>query len=249
MFNVPSRKRLLVQSAIALMLAVPCFAQDSAAVKSQFETRASLEAEEKQAEAQHRTSEAWLLKNRLENGDFQEGDRIVLVLHSDPQQLSDTLVVQAGKVIQLPRMSDLPLQGVLRSELPKKMTDHLAEYLRDPSSRVTPLVRIGVLGQVQRPGYYYTSADVLLSDAIMRAGGPGADADMSKVVIRRGADVIWSAADTRTALTDGLSLDRLHLRAGDEIQVGEKSHFSYTSALQIGSAILMAGLGLLALRS
>ena len=247
MFNVPSRWRLLAQSAIALVLAVPCFAQDSAAVKSQFETRASLEAEQKQAEAQHRTSEAWLLKNRLENGDFQEGDRIVLVVHSDPR-LSDTLTVRAGKVIQLPQMSELPLQGVLRSELPKKMTDHLAEYLKDPSSRVTPLVRIGVLGDVQRPGYYYTSADVLLSDAIMRAGGPSAEADMSKVVIRRGPDVIWSAADTRTALTDGLSLDRLHLRAGDEIQVGEKSHFSFMNALQIGSAILMAGVGLLALR-
>ena len=246
MFNIRSRRRLLAQSVIALVLAVPCFAQDSAAVKSQFETRASLEAQEKQAEAQHRTSEAWLLRNRLENGDFQEGDRIVLVVHSDTR-LSDTLTVKAGKVIQLPQMSDLPLQGVLRSELPKKMTDFLAEYLKDPSARVTPLVRIGVLGDVTRPGYYYTSADVLLSDAIMRAGGPNADADMSKVVIRRGPDVIWSAADTRTAITDGLSLDRLHLRAGDEIEVGEKSHHSWMAAMQIGGLILSTAVAVFAL--
>jgi protein involved in polysaccharide export with SLBB domain len=243
MFNVRLRRRALTQSVLALVLAVPCMAQDSAAVQSQFETRASLEAEQQQAEAQHRTSEAWLLKNRLQNGDFQEGDRIVLVVHSDPA-LSDTLTVRAGKVIQLPRMSDLPLQGVLRSELPKKMTDHLAEYLKDPSARVTPLVRIGVLGHVQRPGYYYTSADVLLSDAIMRAGGPGSDADMTNIVVRRGPDVIWSAADTRTALTDGLSLDRLHLRAGDEIQVGGQRHVPWMTMLTIGTSVLTALLAL-----
>jgi hypothetical protein len=37
-----------------------------------------------------------------------------------------------------------------------------------------------------------------------------------------------------------LSLDRLHLRAGDEIYVPQNSHFNWTSVLQIGSIALSA---------
>jgi len=234
------------------MLAVPSLAQDTTVARPlaaqdtsngavQFETRAELEAQQKDAEAQHRTSEAWLLRNRLQNGDFQEGDRIVLVLHGSPSA-ADTLIVRAGRVLQLPRMADLQLQGVLRSELNAKVTAHLAEYLKDPTSRATPLLRIGVLGHVGRPGYYYTPADVLLSDAIMRAGGPAGDADLTKIEIRRGSDVIWSHSDARTALTDGLSLDRLHLRAGDEIDVGGRSVRPWATVLQVSLALLTLGL-------
>ena len=42
------------------------------------EDRAALETQAADAEAQHRTSEAWLLRSRLQKGDFQDGDRIVV---------------------------------------------------------------------------------------------------------------------------------------------------------------------------
>jgi protein involved in polysaccharide export with SLBB domain len=244
MVNFISSRLALAPAIVALSFAVPCAAQDSAGVRSQYETRSELEMAEHAAEAQHRTSEAWLLRNRLQNGDFQDGDRIVLVVQGN-SALSDTLTVRAGKVLQIPRMEDLPLQGVLRSELPQKITAHLAEYLKDPTSRVTPLLRIGVLGHVQRPGYYYTSADVLLTDVVMRAGGPATDADMQNIVIRRGPDVIWSAADTRTALTDGLSLDRLHLRAGDEIDISGQHHISWGTIVPVGVSLLTAVVALI----
>ena len=43
----------------------------------------------------------------------------------------------------------------------------------------------------------------------MLAGGPAPDADLSKVLIRRGTDVIWNALDTRNALRRS-SPDRLN---------------------------------------
>jgi len=244
MFNSKSPRRVVALLITALAVAVPCSAQDGASAPPQYETRSELEAAEHAAEAQHRTSEAWLLRNRLENGDFQEGDRIVVVIQSAQLQ-NDTLTVRAGKVLQIPHMGDLPLQGVLRSELPEKVTAHLSEYLKDPTARVTPLVRMGVLGHVQRPGYYYTSADVLLTDVVMLAGGPAPDADMQNITIHRGPDVIWKAADTRTALTDGLSLDRLHLRAGDEIDIGGQHHIAWGTILPISLSVLTAAIALL----
>jgi hypothetical protein len=200
------------------------------------ETRAALMTEAQAAEAGHRTSEAFLLNSRLQHGDFQEGDRIVVSLQGTTPFM-DTITVRTGKMLPLPRMTDLPLEGVLRSELNARLSSHLALFLRDPSARATPLLRVAVLGQVQRPGYYYTSADVLLSDVIMKAGGPGAQADLNNLVIRRAGETIWNARDTRTALDDGLSLDRLHLRAGDELTVGEEHHFNWTTVLTVVSAL------------
>jgi protein involved in polysaccharide export with SLBB domain len=207
--------------------------------RSEFETRAELEEQARVAEAEHRTGEAWLLRTRLEKGDFQEGDRIVVMLHAAAFKAdAETLVVRAGKVIQLPKMDDLPLDGVLRSELNARFVSHLAKYFRDPEARTTPLVRIGVQGSVARPGYYYVSPDLVLNDVIMRAGGPGGDADLGKVTIRRGTDVIWDTDGTRTALTDGLSLDRLHMRAGDDVLIPNHRHIPWGTILGVGLSVV-----------
>jgi len=231
----------------ALMVCAGATAQAQARVTQQtkaLETRAALEQELQMAEQNHRTSEAFLLRNRLEHGDFQDGDRIVVqLLGSVPltgNQSSDTITVRAGKMLPLPRMDDMPLEGVLRSELNEKLSSHLAKYLRDSTARATPLLRVAVLGQVGRPGFYYTPADVLLSDVLMIAGGPSGDANLNDMTNRRAGETIWNAPDTRTAVTDGLSLDRLHLRAGDEIYVPQNSHFNWSTVLQIGSIALTA---------
>jgi protein involved in polysaccharide export with SLBB domain len=216
---------------------------------SQFETRADLEAQLKIAESGNRTSEAFLLRNRLEKGDFQEGDRIVFNLHSTAATLaSETLTVRAGKVVQLRQMDDLPLDGVLRSELRDRVIKHLSKYLRDADARVTPLMRINMMGSVGRPGFYDTSADLLLSDMVMKAGGPTGDADLNKVTIRRAATVIWNENDTRTALADGLSLDRLHLRAGDQIEVGIRHHIQWWNIITTGLGLITLGVTLIRLR-
>ncbi len=203
-------------------------------VAPKFETRAELEAQALVADSLHRKSEAWLLRTRLEHGDFQEGDRIVMVMRNNPA-LTDTLTVRAGKVLQLPQMDPLSLEGVLRSELTDRLTQHVGKYLRDPSLTATPLLRLAVLGHVGRPGFYYVPADALLSDVIMKAGGPSPDGDLSKANVRRGTDVVWPEADVRTALADGLSLDRLHLRAGDELYVGARRRIDWYMILPLVS--------------
>jgi protein involved in polysaccharide export with SLBB domain len=198
----------------------------------ELETRAQLEAEARTAEQQNRTGEAWLLRTRLQHGDFQEGDRIVVSLLGSTA-FNDTILVRVGKMLPLPRMGEVPLEGVLRSELNDRISSHLARFLRDSSVKAIPLVRLAVLGQVQRPGFYYTSADVLVSDMLMKAGGPGGDADLNNVVIRRAGETIWNAKDTRTAMTDGLSLERLHLRAGDELYVNQQKHTNWMGIMQV----------------
>jgi protein involved in polysaccharide export with SLBB domain len=202
-----------------------------------FESRDELTARLRRAEAQNQTAQAWLLRSRLERGDFQEGDKIVVVIDG-AAVVRDTIQVRAGKVLQFPRMAEVSLQGVLRAELTEVVTDHLARYLVNPSVRATPLLPVAVLGSITRPGFYYTAADVVLRDVIMSAGGPTYGADLDKVVVRRGGEVIWAPSDVRVALADGLSLDELHLRAGDEIVIPERRRFQLTTVLGLVSTAM-----------
>jgi hypothetical protein len=191
-----------------------------------FESRAALEAEAKDAQAKGDSSTAFLVRYRLQQGDFREGDRVVIKVQGSAG-FTDTLVVRTGDVLPIPQMGELPLSGVLRSEINDRLKAHVAKYLRDPIVQAIPLVRLGVLGRVGRPGFYYTAADLPLSDVLMEAGGPAADADVGKISIRRNGDVIIDAENSKVALARGMSLDTMHLQAGDEIDVGRKREFNW----------------------
>jgi hypothetical protein len=238
------RPDLAVLLALFSVCAVQSFAQ-TPSPRSEFETRAELEEQARIAESQHRTSEVFLLRSRLQNGDFQEGDRIVISLRSlGAPAVPETLVVRAGRAVQMAKMEDLSLNGVLRSELNDRFTEYVAKYYKDPEVRTTPLLRLGVFGSVGRQGYYYVSADLVLNDVIMRAGGPAPLADLEKVSIRRGSDVIWDEQAIRAALTDGLSLDRLHLRAGDDLVVPNKHSIPWLAVISVTIGLASAVLSI-----
>jgi len=241
----------IVASAIALTVAASQLAAQTVspagsttAPRREYESRSELETQVKAAESAHRTGEAWLLRQRLEKGDFQDGDKIALSLQASmlaraaDLSLPETLTVHAGRRIELGRMGELSLEGVLRSELTDKVRDHLALYLQNPTVRTTPLVRVGVLGFVSRPGFYYSPADRPLSDVLMLAGGPAQNANIAGVTVRRGDDVIWTAQDTHTAIADGMSLDRMHLRAGDEVFVPQKKSIPWLSIAGFAVSLL-----------
>jgi hypothetical protein len=205
--------------------------------RNNFETRAELEALAKTAESKQQKTDLWLIRNRLTQGDFQNGDRIVVTVQG-VAGFSDTLMVRSGRQLELPGMAPLPLQGILRSELVSRLSTHIGRFIRDPVVRARPLVRLGVLGNVARPGFYYTAADVPLSDVLMTAGGPGADADVKKISVSRDGQVIVDERNTALALKDGLSMDALHMQAGDELQVGKQAHFNWGVVIPTISALV-----------
>ena len=162
------------------------------------------------------------LRLRLRDGDFQPGDRIRLVLDGAVTQ-DDTIPVSAGSKVRLKDIGEISLAGILRSELQAHMVKALGRYIKDVRVQATPLVRLSVLGPVGKPGFFYMPSDIPITEAIMRAGGPSANADFKKTVVRRGTKELYDSRNTRRALNEGLTLDQLSLRDGDSIEVGEKS--------------------------
>jgi protein involved in polysaccharide export with SLBB domain len=185
------------------------------------------------------------IRERMRDGDFQVGDRIVVAVQGEPT-LSDTFPIRAGRSVYLPNLPEISLQGVLRSELQDYLTKQLAKYVREPVVRTSSLVRLAVLGEVIHPGFYALSADIPLADAIMRAGGPTARADLSKTMVRRGSETVATVRESRQALGRGFTLDQLNVRAGDEIYVGERRQTSLTSVATVLTAFTGLALGIFA---
>jgi protein involved in polysaccharide export with SLBB domain len=185
-------------------------------------------------EAQHREqkrAEAEALRARLRDGDFQVGDRIILSVRGD-SILSDTFIVRPGRTLRLPNLPQIALQGVLRSELQEYLTLQIGRQLRDPVVEAYPLIRLGLLGEVDRPGYYFVAPEHLITDAIMLAGGPTREADLTKTTVRRGSAVLWDRQQLRTAVMDGTTLAQLGLGSGDEIIVGERRRGRWETVLR-----------------
>lgn len=177
------------------------------------------------------------IERRLSSGDFSIGDQISLQVIGE-SSLSDTFTVAPGPSISLPDIPSISLAGVLRSELDDHLTEELSVYVRNPEVHSTSLMRIAMFGAVGAPGFYHLSPNLTLSDAIMSAGGPGPNADMGKVVIRRGDQQIYGKKEVTLALTAGTTLDRLNLHGGDAVDVGVRGSSLIGT---VGRVILAAG--------
>lgn len=161
------------------------------------------------------------VEERLSRGDFRAGDRVVLVVDGRPE-LSDTVVVEPGPRITLSSLGPIDLAGVLRSELRSHLTAEIGRYFRDPSVQAASLIRISIQGMVMNPGFYTVPANVLLSDALMEAGGPDRASDLEKLRIERGGETLWDGPLLQSMLVEGRTLDQLNLRAGDQIVLPER---------------------------
>ncbi len=162
--------------------------------------------------------EAGLVRFRLEQGDFQVGDRVLLQVQGE-EALSDTFAVKEGKYLDLPEVGQVTLAGVLRAELESHLTQELSRFLRDPVVRARSLLRLAVLGSVDAPGFYLLPSEVLLTDVLMLAGGPTGSAKLTAIRIERGDSRIWEGDPLQDAIIEGRTLDQLNLRAGDRIFV------------------------------
>jgi protein involved in polysaccharide export with SLBB domain len=148
----------------------------------------------------------------------QVGDRLLLQVTGE-QQLSDTFTVGDGPSIALPDIGAVALAGIHRADVELYLRQQLAKYLKNPDVHARVLIRLSILGEVQHPGFYAVPADLVLADAMMRAGGPTREADMPKMRIERDRRVLWEGGRLQKALGQNLTVDQLDLHGGDLVVV------------------------------
>ncbi len=187
-----------------------------AAARSQAYT-AGLRASARQSAAQ--------IRSRLVEGDFQVGDRVDMFVEGE-ETLSGTFTVAPGQILQLAEIDDVPLRGVLRSELHPYLIERIGRSIRDPVIRSQALIRISFIGEVGAPGFYSLPPELPIGDAIMQAGGPSNRGIIDGLRVVRGGNIVLQGEILQTALQEGRTLDELDIHSGDQIVLPEKPLFS-----------------------
>lgn len=234
---------------LAAWLAIPAagaLAQKPANVADQpLATRAELEALARQlAEGDGRDAELLVrVQTRLQEGDFRQGDLILLEVQNEPT-LNDTLTVGPTKEVMLPAaaVGNLSLDGVLMSELQETMTRYLGQFIKDPVVRARPLLRLSIQGQVGRPGFHPIPADAPLAEALMVAGGTTEGADLDDSRIERDGKAILEGRELQRAIASGSSISDLYLHGGDQIFVDRRQDRGFMYKLRfVGLIVGLAG--------
>jgi protein involved in polysaccharide export with SLBB domain len=177
------------------------------------------------------------LRQRLTDGDFQIGDRVLLRVEGE-KELSDTFTVGPDRDIALPGIGVLPLRGVLRSELETALTREIGRFVREPDVRAAALVMVSVTGEVTTPGFYPLRVNALLSDVVMAAGGGTRDAKLKDLRVERDGLVLWNARAVARAIGQGRTLDELGLHSGDQFVVPGRAHGGTESSLRVMTLLL-----------
>ena len=197
--------------------------------------------------------EAAMIRERLREGDFQVGDQLSISLSVPIQPAGQPMnnqvfTVGPNQMLQINDIPEIPLRGVLRSEVKDYLTEQLRRLFKDQTVQVVPTIRLTILGGVPQPGFYQLPADMPLPDVIMKVGGPTQTTKLEESYIKRGTEVLWGEEEVAAAITAGTTLDQLNLRAGDELIIGmEKKSDMLTTlrtyALIPGLILSLAALG------
>lgn len=231
--------RMLAQSSIGEMrrqatrveLERAAKAAESASMQQQDEkVRAKLQAD------------AATIRERLQNGDFIPGDRIMLLVQGD-SALSDTFTVRGDRMLPLPNIPAISLLGVLDSELESHLTKELLKYIKTVSLEATPLVRISLLGFPQS-NFYTVPVDQAITDVIATAGGWGSVSAVApdKAVVRRNGKIFLDAKATAAAVREAKTVGDMALRDGDELYLPDKASSSFNWQAAFGAVGAVTGL-------
>lgn len=161
------------------------------------------------------------IRKRLREGDFRQGDRVMLSVPADTT-LTGTFSVNRFRQLELPgSFGNVDLSGVLYSEIDSVAREAVSEYVRNPRVRTRVLWPVAITGGVSAPGYYNLPPGTTLSEALMEAGGPTSGAKLKKIAYRRGnRDLLKSRKEGSEQIpVEMITLADLNAKAGDELHV------------------------------
>jgi protein involved in polysaccharide export with SLBB domain len=148
------------------------------------------------------------------------GDRIIIFVEGD-KALTDSFTVAAGPSVVLPLAGTVSLAGVQRQDIEAFLTKEIGKFFRNPVIRVRlrTQMRLAIMGEVTKPGFYDLPTEGFLTDAINIAGGPTREAKLKAARVERADTTLIKREVFEKALTGGTTLGQLGLRTGDQLVI------------------------------
>lgn len=161
---------------------------------------------------------------------LRPGDAIRVEIWKEGDLSGDFPVALDGTVT-LPLLGRLRLVDIPLTQLRDTLSSQYRVHLRNPSINVTPVRRVSVLGEVQRPGLFGADPTFTLAAVVAMAGGATPEGNLNRIRIVRDGAVY------REGLSAGETLSSADIRSGDQIIVEEKSWFARNTQVVIGAVV------------
>ncbi len=150
--------------------------------------------------------------------DFVAGDGISIDTFPDTTSfLNTTFPIDGNGNVEFPMIGKLNVTLMTADELSGLLKEQYKNFLRYPTVRVKPMIRISVVGGVARPGLYYIDDDYSLWDVLYQAGGPISEDGLREMRLERDSDIIYD--NLLPFFEKGISLKRMHVRSGDQVWI------------------------------
>ncbi|HAC62384.1 MAG TPA: polysaccharide export protein [Cyanothece sp. UBA12306] len=157
------------------------------------------------------------------------GDGINVIVQDFPEFNFGGNIDPEGQ-IRVPFLGKISLVGLTLDEVQTKVAYELGQrYLQEEPEVIAALntprpVRLTVLGEVSRPGYYFFAPGVTVNNVLLGAGGSSPRADLRSVIVRRrlvDGTQLEEKVDLYSPLVEGKSLPEFRLQGGDTIIVSK----------------------------
>lgn len=165
------------------------------------------------------------------------GDVLEITVWGHPE-LKTTVQVRPDGYITFPLVGDQFADGKTASQLAEEIQQQLSAYVVAPSVTIIVVqfrtIRVQVLGEIHKPGYYRISAGDRLLDAIGLAGGPTNEANLSEVTVTRmsGGTADLFKVDVTSYIAEGNIAHNPPLHDGDVIYLPAAGNALVLGAVQ-----------------
>jgi len=145
------------------------------------------------------------------------GDGVKIIFLDITDQISGDYSIQPDGNLQLPFIGIISTSNKAFTVIKKEIYEKYDSLYKNPELNVLALYRINILGEVNSPGYYYTTEDQKLTGILALAGGLTSDANLDNVyIIRNDREV---ELDVETIMREGDTASDFGLQSGDQIYV------------------------------
>ncbi len=168
---------------------------------------------------------------------FRPGDAINVVvweyLYEERRNLdfSGVYPINPEGYVALPLVGEVRIKALTLDEVTKLITAKYSDYLRNPYVYVRPLIRVTMQGAFVKPGVYRIDPSSSLWDLVALAGGPDAGADLERLQVKRGGDVIIKGL--LNAYEKGYSLEEIGVESGDQVILPGREQITFRFIISI----------------
>jgi len=166
---------------------------------------------------------------------LRPGDVVQIQIWREEDLSGDFPVNESGTVV-LPLLGERPVVGVPFEQLRASLMADYREQLRNPSITITPLRRVYVLGEVQKPGLYAVDPTITLAGAVALAQGATPTGDLRRLRIVRDGHVLHQRISSES------SLSTADVRSGDQIFVERRSWFDRNSTFVVSALLSLTSI-------